>query len=257
MPDLTRDGVTLHWEERGSGPAVFWHTGGGGDGSMWETAGYLDALPGRRHLLFDHRGHGRSGKPTQLEAHRLQEYVADAIAVLDETGVDAATLVGYSAGAIVVYAMAAAHPDRVSAVVGIGGVAHPDDTNALRVEMARDVREHGFAQSLEEMSAEESEPAPGWLLENLASTSTEMFALAVEGWATAPTECNDFPRITAPTLIVCGEQENTDGAAELAVEALRHGRCEILPGLGHLQAFWRSDLTAPLIAQFVAHHVPA
>jgi pimeloyl-ACP methyl ester carboxylesterase len=36
---------------------------------MWRRAGYLDPLPGHRHLLFDHRGHGRSDKPRELDAH--------------------------------------------------------------------------------------------------------------------------------------------------------------------------------------------
>lgn len=223
---------------------------------MWARAGYLDELPRRRHLLFDHRGHGLSDKPRALDAHRLEEYVADALGVIDAAGIDRATLVGYSDGARIVFALAAEHPERVSAVVGIGGVSHPDDTPEWRRELAREVRQSTFAAWLEDASGRESEPAPSWLMENLAATPTEMFALEVEAWADGPDECADFPRISAPTLIICGERENTDGAAELAVGALPNGTCRVLLGLGHLQAFWRADLTAPLIAQFLAHHVP-
>lgn len=223
---------------------------------MWERAGYLDALPGRRHLLFDHRGHGASGRPTQPVAHRLDEYVADVLAVLNAAEVERATLVGYSDGAIVVFSLAARYPERVDAVVAIGGVAHPDDTNEGRHKLAAEVRQTGLRAWLEDMSASESVSAPDWLMENLASTPTEMFVLEVEGWADEPTECSAFKQIAAPVLILCGERENPDGAAELAVAALRDGKAVILPGLGHLEAFWRTDLTAPAIAEFLQQHVP-
>lgn len=254
MPELTRDGVRLHWSELGSGSCVFWHTGGGGDGSMWERAGYVRALPDRRHILFDHRGHGRSDQPAGLEAHRLEKYVEDVRATLDAAGVARATLVGYSDGAVVTFKFAADHPERVDALVAIGGVSHPDDTFHRRRRLAGEVRELGFKTWLEQMSSAESEAAPDWLMENLATTSTEMFALEVEAWSEEASDYTYLPRISAPTLILCGERENTDGSAELAVQALADGHAIVLPGLGHLQAFWRSDLTAPAIVRFLAEH---
>jgi pimeloyl-ACP methyl ester carboxylesterase len=107
------------------------------------------------------------------------------------------------------------------------------------------------------MAAEESQAPPGWLLENFAATSAEMMALELEGWADSPTSCAYFPRVEAPTLIVCGELENADGSVEPARAALPDGEAVILQGLGHLQAFWRCDLTAPHIAAFLDAHVPA
>lgn len=256
MPTVVRNGVRLHYTDSGAGPAVFFHTGGGGDGTMWRTAGYLNALPGRRYLLFDHRGHGRSDQPRDLEAHRIDEYVADVIAVLDSAGIRRAAMVGYSDGAWLIYTFAARHPERVAAIVGIGGVALPTDTNAWRRELAAEVRQTGVRAYINQMSAGETEPAPYWLKDNLATTPTEMFALELEGWADAPGECENFPRIKAPTLIVCGYYENTDGAAELAVDALSNGSMAVIPGFGHLQAFWRTDVTGPIIRDFLARHVP-
>jgi pimeloyl-ACP methyl ester carboxylesterase len=182
------------------------------------------------------------------------------IAVLDAAGVDRAAMIGYSDGAYLIYSLAACHPERVAAVVGIGGVAHPTDTNEARREWRRvraaEVRRGGLRGYLEAMSARETEPAPTWLVENLASTAVEMFAFELEGWADAPTGYLDFPLIQAPTLIVCGERENPDGAAELATEALHDGRAVVVPGFGHLQAFWRTDVTGPIISDFLARHVP-
>lgn len=256
MPELTRDGVRLHWAEVGSGPVVLWHTGGGGDGSMWERAGYCEALPGRRHLLLDHRGHGRSDRPTELDAHRLDQYVEDVRAVLDAAGAERATLVGYSAGAIVACRLAAAEPDRVAALVCLGGVSHPDEQHLYPAQMADDARARGLRSLLEAMASAESQPVPDWLMEHLASTPTEMFALLVQAWAGEPSEYECFGRIRAPALIICGEHENTDGAAELAVQALADGQAAVLPGFGHLQVFWRTDVTIPAITEFLAARVP-
>jgi pimeloyl-ACP methyl ester carboxylesterase len=256
VPTVIRNGVRLHYSDSGAGPPVFFHTGGGGDGTMWQSAGYLDALPGRRHLLFDHRGHGHSDHPADLESHRIEEYIADVIAVLDASGIDRTAMVGYSDGARLIYSLAARHPERVAAVVGISGVAHPNDTNDYRRKLAAEARVIGLRAYVERMSASETEPAPPWLLDNLAATPTEMFALELEGWADAPTDSEHFPNIQAPTLILTAAEENADGAAELAVEALSNGSMVVLPGFGHLQEFWRTDVTGPIISDFLARHVP-
>jgi pimeloyl-ACP methyl ester carboxylesterase len=256
MPELVRSGVRLHYLDEGAGPAVFFHTGGGGDGRMWKDAGYLQALPRRRYLLYDHRGHGQSDKPEGLEAHQLEQYIGDVVAVLDAAEVDRAALVSYSDGAHVVFELARRHPERASAIVHIGGVHHPDEGLQERRQAASNARKVGLRAVLEEMAAEEDEPAPGWLMENLSSTATEMFALELEGWAEAPSYCTYLSEITAPTLIVCGERENLDGAVELAIGSLPVSAMHVIPGFGHLQAFWRVDVTGPIIRQFLTADTP-
>jgi pimeloyl-ACP methyl ester carboxylesterase len=84
-----------------------------------------------------------------------------------------------------------------------------------------------------------------------------MVALELECWAHAPTSCVAFPQIAAPTLIVCGERENADGSADLAAAALPRGIAVVTPDFGHLQIFWRSDVTAPIIRSFLQEHAPA
>src|SRR5260370_20447050 len=208
VPQVIRDGVRLHYADVGSGPAVFFHTGGGGDGTMWQAAGYLNKLPGRRYLLYDHRGHGRSDQPVSVEAHQFDEYVADVIAVMDSAGVDRAAMIGYSDGARLIYGLAARHPERVAAVVGIGGVAHPNDTDDWRRPLPAQVREIGVLSYIERMSASATEPVPRWLIHNLGSTATAICALQLGGWADAPSEGENFRRINAPTPILFRATQN-------------------------------------------------
>lgn len=252
MAVLVRDGVELHYSVAGTGPDVFFHTGGGGDGSMWASAGYTNRLPHYRHIMFDHRGHGRSSKPESVEQHRLREYVDDVRAVLDAEQVAPVIFIGYSGGGVVGCALAARFPELVSALVVIGGVAHPDnDQQGRRRQAARDVRATGVATAIKQMSAAEYAPPPAWFVDNLVATTDEMFALHLEAWADEPNDSALFPAITCPTLIVCGDDENDDGSADYAREAIADGEVAVIPQCGHLQAFWASDCTGPVIERFL------
>ena len=257
MPHTRRAGVRLHYEDAGSGPAVLLHTGGGGDGRMWDLAGYTAALAGYRTLVLDHRGHGGSDCPPGVPAHRLGEYVDDVVAVLDAAGVSRSALVGYSAGATVAYAVARTYPGRVSAVAGIGAVGAPGEDNGNWAQTAAQVRAGGMRAAMEEIAAEEPEPAPGWLLDNLAGTEAEMFALLLEAWAGEPAGWADFPHVHAPALVICGENEEPGASrnAQLAAAAMPQGTSVVLPGLWHLQAFWRTDKTLPPLTSFLRRHI--
>jgi pimeloyl-ACP methyl ester carboxylesterase len=217
---------------------------------MWQMAGYTDVIGGCHQILLDHRGRGRSGRPTRVEDHRLEEYIGDVIAVLDAVEVDRAVLIGYSFGASVVYATAAANPERCSAVVGVGGLSSPDDVSTERPLIADLMRKQGTRAIIEGIAANEDEPCPTWLMDNLSTTDAEMFALQIEGCLNAATEWTHFPLIAAPTLIVCGELED-DGEAALAASTLANGTAIVLPGYGHLQVFWHGEVTAPLIRDFL------
>jgi pimeloyl-ACP methyl ester carboxylesterase len=256
VPYVTRAGVRLYYEDAGTGPVVLLHTGGGGNCRMWELAGYTLTLAAYRILLMDHRGHGRSDCPTGLAAHRMTEYVADVIAVLDDAGVDQAALVGYSAGADVAYAVASRHPARVGAIVGIGTVGAPDrDEDDVEAEVAA-IRASGMRAAMERIAAEEPRRPPDWMIDNLAETDAEMFALLVEAWAGEPGSWAEFPAVQAPTLIICGENEEpgADGYAVLAAQTLSRGSAAVLPGLHHLEAFWRTDWSCPPLTGFLHEH---
>lgn len=252
MPTIERGGVKLYFADIGSGPAVLFHTGGGGDGRMWELAGYTSRFGTSRRLLLDHRGHGRSDRPHGISAHQVREYVADVVAVLDAAEVDRAVLVGYSAGADVVLRVAARHPACCAAVVAIGGVPQPIDVSEWDRALAAYLRKVGMRAVMEEMSRAEPEPPPTWLVENLAATDTEMFALMLEAWADAPSVWDCLPDVTAPTLLVVGGLERgEDGVVDRAVRRLPHGRAVISNSYAHLQNFWHEEVNGPVIAEFV------
>jgi pimeloyl-ACP methyl ester carboxylesterase len=115
VPTVRRNGVDLAYVERGSGdpPILFLH----GMACVKEHMGALvDAFaPRHRCVAFDLRGHGSSTVPEG--AYATADFMADIAAVIDELDLDRPVLVGHSFGGSVSLAFAAAHPDRVRALV--------------------------------------------------------------------------------------------------------------------------------------------
>ncbi|MET8123870.1 alpha/beta fold hydrolase [Micromonospora sp. NPDC005291] len=79
---------------------------------------------GLRTYALDQRGYSPGARPTAVADYRIPELVADVVAVLDALGLDAVHLVGHDWGAIVAWAVAAQHPDRVRTLTGVS-VPHP------------------------------------------------------------------------------------------------------------------------------------
>ena len=73
-------------------------------------------------ISYDQRGHGRGIRPDGR--FRLRDAVGDAVAVLDELGVDRAIVAGYSMGGTVAQLLAHHHRDRVSGAVLAATWAH-------------------------------------------------------------------------------------------------------------------------------------
>lgn len=76
---------------------------------------------GRRVVLFDNRGHGRSEKLYRPDDYHLSLMAADARNLLDHLAVETADIMGYSLGARIATAFALAYPARGRAFV-FGGL---------------------------------------------------------------------------------------------------------------------------------------
>ena len=128
LPDhsgsVERGGVRTHYEVHGSGPVTVlllpsWsivHS------RLWKAQ--VPCLARfYRVVTFDGRGNGLSDRPKGAAAYRPQEFVEDAVAVLDATGTERAAVVGLSLGGHYAAMLAAQHPDRVVSAVLIAPTA--------------------------------------------------------------------------------------------------------------------------------------
>lgn len=114
------DAPSLFYQDEGHGPPMLLVHGVGADGSSWDTiaAALADDF---RPIRLDLRGHGRSG---HIDGGcTLDDFVRDAVDVLDASGVERAHVVGFSLGGMIAQALALQHADRVDRLVLLSAVA--------------------------------------------------------------------------------------------------------------------------------------
>ena len=135
------DGNRVYFEDDGgNGEAVVLYGGLVDSVDLVRTshiAQTLQKLPTDEFRLIyaDHRGVGRSDKPHEVEAYVMPLRVADAVAVLDELGIERAHFIGNSYGARLCFGIGEHAPERVLSLV-IGGqqpYAMDPDTPLARV----------------------------------------------------------------------------------------------------------------------------
>ncbi|MGC8640878.1 MAG: alpha/beta fold hydrolase [Isosphaeraceae bacterium] len=116
MPRVTANGLTFHVQQAGSGPDVVLIHGLTGDLSIWFLARAVGALAAsHRVTVYDLRGHGYSDAPA--EGYTSGDHARDLIALLDVLGIDRASLVGHSFGAVIAMHAAVLTPHRIEALV--------------------------------------------------------------------------------------------------------------------------------------------
>ena len=97
-----------------------------------------------RVVTFDPRGNGKSDRPEDVAAYAESEFAADAVAVMDATGTDAAVIVGFSTGTQRGLLLAAEHPERVLAAAFIGPWFPASRLGGLRWRLMADRRLRGL-----------------------------------------------------------------------------------------------------------------
>jgi pimeloyl-ACP methyl ester carboxylesterase len=115
MPTITRDGIKLAYEERGSGaPAFVFIHGWTCDRSFFAPQADYFA---RKHKVvsLDLRGHGESDKPQG--AYPISAYADDIAHLIDTLNLGRVVAVGHSMGGITALQLGAAHPEKVAGIV--------------------------------------------------------------------------------------------------------------------------------------------
>lgn len=116
-------GLSQHFLDRGSGPAVVLVHGAYGASQDW-AATVLDELATRyRCIAWDRPGHGYSERPAGEVDPGVQARVL--LGLVDELGLDRPLLVGFSYGGAVVLAAALERPEALAGVVMLNGPSHP------------------------------------------------------------------------------------------------------------------------------------
>jgi len=241
-----RDGMELACRETGSGrPLILLH-GFMGTGSHMLEYGHADAFAeqGHRVVLPDLRGHGDSAKPHDPGAYPPDVLADDGLALVEHLGFGDGDydLGGYSLGARVVVRMLArgAKPGRaIVAGQGLAKVSRPQGGGANR---------HVLTALVDGTALEPDSPdarTAYWISKFGADPQALLYVMD----SLVPTPEDAVRRITIPTLVAIGDQDERSDAGELAA-LLQDARFVRVPG-DHGSAFAAPELTAA-IAEFLA-----
>jgi len=231
MPKLDRDGVAIHYEVAGSGPALLLTHGFSATGQMW--AGQLPALtPHFTVITWDMRGHGRSDYPADASLYSEDATVADMAALLDAVGVQSAVIGGLSLGGYMSLAFHRAHPERTRALLIIDtGPGYKNDQaregwNANAIKRA----ERYEAEGLGDLSRASAE------VRAASHRDASGLALAARGMLTQKNArvIESLPEIRVPAIVIVGENDTPFLAAfDYMAAKIPGAKKAIIPSAGH------------------------
>jgi 3-oxoadipate enol-lactonase len=250
--------VTLHIEDEGRGEPVVLAHAGVTDRRVWDAAMPVLVAAGYRVIRYDLPGLGLSPRPTG--PHSL---VADALGVLDATGVESAHWVGLSQGGATGVDVALAHPERIRSLAliapGMSGYDSPRlpglddriaawerrDGNGLALEY---LRLWGPISFDEAGRLRADDPAAAVILDQ-----ADWF-LEDEQEIEEPAAEPRLAEIEVPTLIVLGDRD-VESIADIGrryAAGIRGARLVTLAGADHLLPLRVPAQLHPLLLEHLA-----
>lgn len=267
MPEVTRDGVSIHFTDEGQGrPVVLLH-GHTLDGRVFGAVASDLLKEGLRIVRPDLRGHGRSSRPEA--GYHWRDHAADVLAVMDKAGIDRAAVVGFSLGGGIALELAVTEPDRVSDLVLISPVMPDRPFEPEFMANLKDVAKVARTQGIREAML-----GP-WAQSPLFATSFKRPGVKEQVVGIV----SDFPgaeylatrrdmvdrdwsipgrlsEIAVPAVVLVGAKDMAGfrAFAEEAASGIANARLEIAEDSGHLLPLEAPKKVAELIAGHVLDH---
>ncbi|HEX5366093.1 MAG TPA: alpha/beta hydrolase [Acidimicrobiales bacterium] len=244
MPLLDVHGQVLNVIDRGAGePVVFLHAFPL-QAAMWDYQ--LDALDGqRRCIAVDMPGFGQSDPPSTPGKASVQGWADLVAGVLDQLGVERATVVGSSMGGYLAMALLRHHRARVHQLVLAGARARSDDPTVAQRRSEQQAR----LRDGTEVDVLAKEVVEG-LLSSGSMSRPELVeyvhALAAgadpAGWIGALEAMKDRPdsmlllrQADVRALVIVGELDRLTPIAEaMSLRSLLKGELVVVSDVGHL-----------------------
>ena len=231
MPKIDRNGVKIHYEVYGDGPALILTHGYSSTSAMWE--GQIEALSKQYKLvLWDMRGHGKSDYPADPNAYSEALTIGDIAALLDQIGTRRAIAGGLSLGGYMSLAFYRTHPERVAAllIIDTGPGFKKDEARTAWNKRAHETAERFERDGLSVLKSLSRERS------SVTHRDARGLALAARGMLTQrdASVMEVLPKIAVPSLIVVGADDTPFLAASDYMAAKIPGAKKVvIPSAGH------------------------
>lgn len=217
-----------------SGTVVLVHGFATNRAENWRRLGWLGAFErqGRRAVALDLRGHGESDKPHDPSAYGSEQMAQDITNLMDHLEIGRADLMGYSLGAHLAMSAALLAPGRVDRLI-LGGVGarminrEPPPPGAMTMAQALTIEDAGLIADATQRGFRRFAEAQGEDLQALAACSQARGA---------PMSIEDIRRLSAPTLIVAGTQDEIAGDPAILAAEIPGAKAVSLPACDHFSA---------------------
>jgi 3-oxoadipate enol-lactonase len=259
VPEISVGDITMHYEERGSGPALLLVPGIPAIASDWEPLAERLAAS-RRVIAYDNRGSGAS--TVTPGPYTTAGLAADAIGLLDALGIERADVFGMSLGGMIAQELALGWPERVNRLVlgcthcGLDHAKPP--TRAAGQAFAMQTDDWGERMAALAPFAFSSEPdeqlLAGFIGKKAADVQDPVGYQGQIDAALSHDAYDRLPAITAPTLILTGDDDHVIPGASSTVlhERIPGSRLEVMSRAGHLFFLERPDESVALLEEFLA-----
>lgn len=231
MPTIDRDGVKIHYEVHGQGPAILLSHGYSATSQMWQ--GQIAPLSKSNTLItWDMRGHGQSDYPADQGAYSEEATIGDMKAILDKVGAKTAVVGGLSLGGYMSLAFNATYPERVRAllIIDTGPGYRKDDARAVWNERAEKTAQSFERNGLERLKSQSKEMAMS------SHRSADGLIRAARGMLAQRDArvMESLPNIKAPSLVIVGADDTPFiGPSEYMAGKIRGAELIIIPHAGH------------------------
>jgi 3-oxoadipate enol-lactonase len=210
--DAPLGAAAIRMHRRGEGPPLVLLQCLGVDHRLWEH-GARGLERDLTLLSYDFPGHGETALPARrYEVEDLSDQLAS---LLDREGVARAHLAGISLGGLVAQHFAATRPECVHRLILIDTTPrYTEEMRQMWAARAAQARQDGVSALtpgllqiwFTERFVAADPPAVRYVRDAFARCPSEGYALACEALAAADLRATT-PRVAAPTLVVCGEQD--------------------------------------------------
>lgn len=226
---------------------------------------------GLRTYALDQRGYSPGARPAAAGDYKIAQCAADAVAVLDRLGVDAAHVVGHDWGALVAWYLAIRHADRVRTLTAVS-VPHPlasaealrRPSQLLRSSYVGLFRRPGLAERV--LLAGDG-AALRWMMRQAGAERAARYAAAMRepgrltgglNWyrALSRADLAELGPATLPTTYVWSTRDPALGpvaARRCAAHVTGDYRFVVLRGISH----WIPDEAADVLTDVILHRVAA
>jgi pimeloyl-ACP methyl ester carboxylesterase len=267
MPLLKRNDVEIYCETHGEGAPFMFFSETACDGEVWKIFQVPEFSRDHMVITHDYRGTGKSSKPTKQ--YSTEDFVDDAVAILDHLNAGPAIVCGHSMGGRVIQLMALKYPAKIrKMIIASSGAGHPGMAKGIPIKMCIEMVELGYERYVHDHAIE-----VGWTkayIDQHRDVVDNFLKVRMAGippiesylrHVIARQEHDTTDRlkdITVPTLVMVGSDDHLSATgrshrmdAEILAGGIPGAKLAVIPGEAHNYFFTNPGEAHRIIREFI------